>query len=128
MRRINVVKGSDVPVVLNFTASNGIAIDLSNYNDPDDFFIIKLFYKSGEILATYDSRPSGGVGIVIPDNQTLWATGRVDIYMESEVTSAAKEGDIYYQLRRRMRDSVPSDGWIDTYSPEIYLFTIVRAI
>jgi hypothetical protein len=128
MTRINVVKGSDTPITLTFKSSDGSPIDLTDYNDPEDFFLITLFYKSGEVLARYDSRPQDYDYIPLPSDPGGWSIGSVFIFMETNVTASAKEGDIYYQLRRRQKDSVPVDTWIDAYSQEEYLFTIVRAI
>lgn len=126
MRRINVVKGSDVPLRLEFYA-NGLPLNLERVED-DDYFLLKLFYKSGEILATYDSRQVDYTGILIPEGGNDWISGVVDIYMHGIVTNSAKEGDIYYQLRNRTIDPDFEDNYVDAYSQEEYLFTIVRAI
>lgn len=128
MNRIKVVKGSDTPIRLTFKNTDGTARDLSNNLDADAFFLVKLFYKSGEVLATYDSRQSDPDFIQLPNDQADWANGIVDIFMETGITNEAKEGDVYYQLHHRFPDSIPADTFIDDYSQEEYLLTLVRAI
>jgi hypothetical protein len=128
MKRNNVVKGSDVPIQLTFKNSAGGVLDLGNSAEADAYFLLKLFYKSGEVLATYDSRQTGATGIQLPNDQANWTIGIVNIFMETNITYDAKEGDVYYQLKHRYPDSVPVDTWIDTYSEELYLFTLKRAI
>lgn len=129
MRREFVVKGSDIPMTLNFTNSDGGVIDLRDVNG-GDFFLVKFFRKNGERIATYDSRavdvPSSN--IQLPNDDANWQNGTVNLVIDTDVTSNIDEGDIYCQLQTRVIEALASDGFADSFSDEIYVFTLTRSI
>lgn len=119
--RQQIAKGSDIPLDITLTGSDGTAIAPSGLLE---IFVIVYARVSGKVLAKFQSAEVTGWGPVgIVDD----AAGEIRVTIDSASTKVADAGDYVMDIKLKFEDDSVEDNEFDVIMPGVECFELIES-
>lgn len=115
-------KGADIPIQLTLKDDAGTPIDIASL---DAVVAIVYYADNRDVLAKFNTAVVAGYE---PIETIDGPNGVIEIKLQSDVTTGARDGDIRLEVKTQATDAEYDDSRFHSVERDIFLFTMNHSI